>query len=85
MTLWLYTETVAPLRDGPFYSEKDAMQSPLWEWDGVCVWLESLTRGGWIYENVKWDGHSWVVTSSGLRPAEPFRPEFLAEAMPVPA
>lgn len=70
------------MRDGPFSSEVEAAMSTLWEWLGVCVWLEDKTAAGYRYENVKWNGEAWVVTSSGVRPLEPVRPEFLLEAMP---
>jgi hypothetical protein len=84
MTLYLYTETGSPMCDGPFFSEVEMAMSSLWEWLGVCVWIEEKVADGWQYENVKWDGHSWVVTSSGVRPLAPFRPEFLLEASPLP-
>lgn len=80
MTLWLYTEDDTPMRDGPFSSEFDAAMSKLWEWLGVCIWIEQKTAQGWKYENVRWNGHAWVITSSGVRPLEPERPEFLIEA-----
>jgi hypothetical protein len=82
MTLWLYTEDESPMRDGPFFSEVDAAMSMLWEWLGVCVWIEDKTARGCTYENVRWDGNAWVITSSGVRPLVPERPEFLLAAVP---
>lgn len=80
MTIWLYTETETPLRAGPFASIVEAMASDLWEWWGVCCWIERKALGGWEYENVVWNGCRWVVTSHGKRPAEPMRPEMILEA-----
>lgn len=37
---------------------------------------------GWFYENVKWCGDHWLVTSRGVRPVEPVRPDYLPEAVP---
>lgn len=80
MTVWLYTEMGRPDVSGPFASLGDAMDAPLWESAGVCVWIEAHLPGGWFYENVKWCGDHWLVTSRGLRPLEPFRPHFLGIA-----
>lgn len=87
MTLWLYTESGDIQKDGPFYSEDEAMTSPLWGLLNVCAWIEGRTGFGngfgWVYENVIWDGDQWIITSSGVRPAEPVRPEYLLEAEPL--
>ena len=80
MIIWLYTETASPVVDGPFYAELDAMASFLWEWAGVCVWLEYHGANGWVYENAKWCGDHWLTTSRGVRPVEPIRPALLVEA-----
>ena len=77
MIAWLYTETGDPDVMGPFSKLDDAMDSPLWEFGGVCLWLEFYEQGaGWFYENVKWCGDHWLVISRGLRPVEPVRPQF---------
>lgn len=82
MTLWLYTETGEPETAGPFSSFTEALDSRLWEYVGVCLWMEFYEQGeGWFYENVKWCGDHWLVTSRGLRPAEPVRPQFLDTAL----
>ena len=83
MTFWLYTESEAPLIDGPFFSEDDVMISALWEFVGVCLWCEEHTGHGWRYENVKWTEGGWFTTSAGERPVEPERPAFLLEGQPV--
>lgn len=82
MIIWLYTETTSPLCDGPYFSEDDAMTSPLWEWEGACVWMEWHGRFGWCYENVRWFGDAWVITSSAARAVPPTKPSFLLEAVP---
>ena len=82
MTVWLYTEDESPLRDGPFDRIEDAEKSMLWEWEGVCVWIEQKLSRGWLYENAKCSHGEWFTTSEGLRPAEVIRPEFLIEAVP---
>lgn len=80
MTVWLYTEDDDPLRDGPFESIEDAQASTLWEWQGVCLWLEMRVSSGWLYENAKCLYGEWFTTSEGLRPLEVVRPESLLEA-----
>lgn len=82
MTVWLYTEDERPMRDGPFYSLAEAEKSHLWEWEGVCAWIEEKLAGGWLYENAKCCHGEWFTTSEGLRPAEVIRPEFLLGAVP---
>jgi hypothetical protein len=78
MTLWLYIERGEPAVAGPFPSFEKAFDSLLWEHDGACLWIEFYQQGtGWFYENVKWCGDHWLVTSRGLRPVEPVRPEFI--------
>lgn len=42
MTLWLYTEEDDPLTDGPFFTLDEAFGSFLWEFSGVCLWMEEL-------------------------------------------
>lgn len=81
MTIWLYTETTSPLRDGPYFSVEHAMTSPLWEWFGACVWLEWHGVFGWCHENVRWNGTLWVVTSSAARAVPPTKPSYLLEAV----
>jgi hypothetical protein len=75
---WLYIERGEPAVAGPFTSLENALDSLLWERDGVCLWIEAYVQGkGWFYENVKWCGDHWLVTSRGVRPVEPFRPIFI--------
>lgn len=82
MTVWLYTEERDPIASGPFLSIIDALKSPLWELERACVWCEAYETGrGWAYENAKWCGDHWLVTSHGIRPAEPIRPSFLIDAL----
>lgn len=87
MLIWLYTEDNDARRDGPFYTEEDAMNSPLWEAFNACAWIEGRTGFGngygWVYENSIWNGCEWIITSSGVIPIEPIRPEYLLEAEPV--
>lgn len=81
MIFWLYTEQADSRADGPFVDFDQALQSSLWEYDGACVWIEEFRGGaGWYYENVKWCGDHWLVTSRGIRPIAPERPSFLVEA-----
>jgi hypothetical protein len=74
---FLYTEDDAPFRDGPYYSLEDAMKSSLWELQGVCLWIENVMPGAFVYFNVKSTGAGWVTTSYGRRPLPPYRPECL--------
>lgn len=83
MTLWLYTEEDSPLVAGPFFSLEEASDSFLWEWRGVCVWIEAHTSRGWVYENACWLETHWLTTSRGCRPAEVIRPAFLGERRAV--
>lgn len=78
MTLYLYEEIDGGFVDGPFDAFDAVASSPRWEHAGCCLWAEAYVMGaGWFYENVKWCGDHWHVTSRGLRPAEPIRPHFL--------
>ena len=78
MTAFLYIERGEPAVAGPFTSLEQAFDSFLWEHAGVCLWVEFYEQGaGWFYENVKWCGDHWLVTSRGLRPVAPVRPEFI--------
>lgn len=84
MTAWLYTEHEQPLRDGPFFVMADARLSPLWEMEGVCLWIEHDSRRGFAYRNLVWNGLMWVSTSKRVVPVEPWRPQALLEAVALP-
>lgn len=76
MIACLYSERDAREVDGPFSSLSQAVDSVLWEAAGVCLWLEEYVHGaGWVYENVRWCGDHWLVTSRGCMPIPPFRPQ----------
>jgi hypothetical protein len=84
MIIWIYTEHADSRISGPFVNIDSALTSPLWEYEGTCVWMEEFIGvRGWYYENVKWCGDHWLVTSQGTRPIEPERPAFLTEAIGV--
>jgi hypothetical protein len=76
----LYSERETREVDGPFMTLLDAVESALWETVGVCLWVEVYEPGlGWVYENVKWCGDHWLVTSRGCMPIPPFRPHFIEQ------
>jgi len=81
---FVYLEQDRSEVDGPFSELEEMFDSPLWFRRRACFWRERYVLGrGWIYEHAKRTEGGWCVTSSGVRPIAPFRPQCLLAAARV--